>query len=193
MHTWYQYIILVFNNDSYDFIKCFSEKYDITSGIIIIILKKKTKNIIVYILPLQNQRGQQPTCQATSAVNKTATGKRKVTVSHRRNTADPTWQHVSSYWMPALPNLVMATRPTPRGRPHLAGSTLKEVAKSLATRSPPCHESCLFFRRQRNIPVGTLSELNYVPTSYAFGDDFLRYQLKLSSLTHYVGFGAGRF
>ncbi|KAK9947441.1 hypothetical protein M0R45_003067 [Rubus argutus] len=112
----------------------------------------------------------------------TATGKRKVTVSHRRNTADSTWQHVSSYWMPALPNLLMATRPTPCGRPHLAGSTLNKVAKSLATRSPPCHESCLFLRRQRNIPVGTLSDLNYVPTSYACGDDFLRYQLKLSSL-----------
>ena len=98
--------------------------------------KRKTKK----------QSGQQPTHQATSAVNLTATGKLRATVSHRQTTDDPTWQHVSCLGYRPPPNLVVASRPTPRGRPHPGHRRITSHV-------------CYFAVTQAS-PMGTLSKPN---------------------------------
>lgn len=100
--------------------------------------------------PFQNKNKkterQQPTHQATSAVNLTATGKLRATVSHRQTTDDPTWQHVSCLGYRPPPNLVVASRPTPRGRPHPGHRRITSHV-------------CYFAVTQAS-PMGTLSKPN---------------------------------
>lgn len=67
-------------------------------------MKHKIKNIIIYILPLQNQRGSSPRVRQQVQLIR----RRQANAKSPFHIADPTWQHVSSYCLldacPAQPS-----------------------------------------------------------------------------------------